>query len=87
MTLPGHSRTVTGIAVAPDSSWLASVGGGTVRISDAVSGEERLTLQGDAAESLTSVAIAPDGSWLATGGLDKTVRIYDASTGSLRMML
>jgi WD40 repeat protein len=85
--LPGHNGAVNAVAIAPDGSWLATGGGDrTVRIWDAVTGQERATLTGHYL-AVNAVAIAPDGSWLATGGADQTVRIWDAVTGQERATL
>ena len=69
-------------AVAPDGSWLATGSyDRTVRVWNAVSGQERATLTGHA-DWVSAVAIAPDGSWLAaTGSTDQTIRIWNAANG------
>ena len=41
----------------------------------------------DHTDRLTSVAIAPDGTWLATASFDKSVRIWDSTTGRQRAVL
>jgi hypothetical protein len=80
-TLTGHTNWVTGVAIAPDGTWLATTSHDrTVRIWDAVSGVQRAQLDGHTSV-VTGVAIAPDGTWLATTSRDQTVRIWDATTG------
>jgi WD40 repeat protein len=60
----------------------------TVRVWDAVAGEQRHRLAGQRGLLLGAVVIAPDGTWLAaTAGYDATVRVWDAVTGEQRHQL
>jgi WD40 repeat protein len=54
-----------------------------VRLWDAKSGECRFILVGHT-DSVMAVAFSPDGSLMATGGFDRTLRIWDISTGQCR---
>ncbi len=77
--LTGHTGDVSALVVAPDGSWLASAGGGEVRIWDPATGMILHTLT-DHVDSITGknrfytghtgsvsvLAVAPDGSWLAS---------------------
>ena len=73
--LPGYSHRFAALAVAPDSSWLATRNWeGRVRIWDPATGRERATLTGHIGE-VAALAVAPNGSWLASGGRDYRVRI------------
>ena len=68
------------MAVAPDGRWLATGdSGGTVRIWDTATWQERATLPGHR-RAVSTVAFAPDGRWLASGSDDRTVRIWDTAT-------
>jgi WD40 repeat protein len=75
---------MSGVAVAPDGTWLATRSDRTVRICDTATGQERATLTVHDADSLRpiAIAVAPDGSWLASSG--KTVQIWDTTTGRVR---
>jgi WD40 repeat protein len=87
-----HAEFVTGLAIAPDSSWFVTAGSdGTARIWD-VAGRRRATIQHGG--RLRDVQIASDGSWFATAedhreGYDwkSSVRLWDASTGAERVSL
>lgn len=51
-----------------------------VKVWDAATGKERLTLSGDSGTVL-SVAWSPDGRRLATGNNDGTAKVWDAAAG------
>src|ERR1017187_6708036 len=85
--LIGRTGVVTAVAIAPDSTWLASASlDRPVRIWDAATGQQRATLTGHTL-SVTAVVIAPDSTWLASASLDRSVRIWDAATGQQRATL
>src|SRR5262249_8521199 len=98
LTLQGHSEGVSGVAFSPDGKRLASgstprgrelvpggsapITSGEVKVWDAQTGQELLTLKGHT----TCVPFGPDGTPLASGsgyGLIGTgeVKVWDARTG------
>ena len=83
---PGSQGALLGIrrrpmAVAPDSSWLATGEADEgVRIWEPLSGELRLELDAGNRE-VSALTAGPSGTWLAAGGRDGSVLIWDTSTG------
>jgi WD40 repeat protein len=71
-------RNEAGMSFSPDGRRLASAGAdGTVRVWDAASGQELLTLKGHTSK-VYGVSFSLDGRRLASAGEDKTVRVWDA---------
>jgi WD40 repeat protein/Flp pilus assembly protein TadD len=90
-TFTGHGGPVLGVAFHPDGRRIASAGGNdsgvssdddcSIRIWDAVTGNELLRLEGHQSQ-VRWVTFSPDGSWLASSGhYDGTVRLWDSETG------
>jgi WD40 repeat protein len=72
---------VISVSWSPDGKRLASASfDGTVKVWDAASGYEALTLRGETF-IVRSVAWSPDGQRLASGNSDNTVKIWDARKG------
>ena len=73
---------VYSVVFSPDGTRLASVSDfGTVKVWDATTGQETLTLKGHTSEAW-SVAFSPDGQKLASASLDRSVKIWDATPRS-----
>jgi WD40 repeat protein len=79
--LLGHADSVASAAFSPDGRRIVSGSADkTLKVWDAATGQETLTLKGHAAP-VHSVAFSPDGRRIVSGSADKTLRLWDAATG------
>lgn len=83
--LPGHTALVYSITLSPDESQMAVTSENTIRILDLETGATREFARHDSA--LFALSWSPDGLRIASGGVDKTVKIWDAATGVLLNIL
>ena len=87
--MSGHVGRATAVSWSPDGKRLASGGDdGQVRIWDAVTREEVLTLKGHDKSRINpqfglirSLAWSPDGAQLASAGLDGTAKVWEVASG------
>lgn len=82
LTLSRHAALLSDVAYSPDGSRIAtSSWDSTVIVSDARSGQTRLTLlAGPVVGIANGMAFSPDGAWLAASG-GTALTVWDASTG------
>jgi WD40 repeat protein len=66
---------------SPDGSTLAGVSGNDIKLWDAATGRELLTLTGHTGWVM-GLAFSPDGQWLASTSLDGTVKIWSLMPGN-----
>ena len=90
--LRGHFSEVTGIAISDDASTiLSSSRDTTIRIWESISGDYtfddvlsvyRMRILQGHTDLVSSIVISADASMIFSGGNDRTVRIWEASTGN-----
>lgn len=94
--LEGHSDAVRSVVFSPDGKTIASCSNdGTVRVWDVATGDEMEMLEVNRItdrvkerweyrrDRVSSIAFSPDGKTIASGSYDKTVRVWDVTTGEV----
>ncbi|WP_437534891.1 pentapeptide repeat-containing protein [Sorangium sp. So ce726] len=74
------------LAWSPDGRWLACSAERAIDLLDAATGDIRLVLHGHHGD-VYAVSFSPDGVTLASGSSDRSIRLWDARTGTLRKTL
>ena len=83
----GGMVEISSVAFSPDGQQIISGNqDGTVKVWNAVTGQEMLRLKGHAGD-VESVAFSPDGQRIISGGQDGTVKVWDAATGQETLTL
>src|SRR5205085_478869 len=77
LSLAGQTDPVKAIAFSPDGQRLAAASWREVKVWDARTGREVLTVQGR-----NCLAFSADGKRIATGAADKTVKVWDGASGA-----
>jgi len=80
-TFGGHRGEVRGCAISPAGDYIVSASDdNTLKVWDARTGEERLTLRGHTS-FVSGCAISPAGDTIVSASSDETLKVWDARTG------
>jgi WD40 repeat protein len=86
LTLLGHTGGVYSVAISSDGQRIISGSrDGTIKVWDATTGQEKLTLKGRTRLLINSVAHSNDGRRIVSGCEDGTVQVWDATTGQEKL--
>jgi WD40 repeat protein len=80
------TSTITGVAISPDGSQLATVSARQVFLWDAATGEVIRAFGDENGRFLNAVAFSPDGAWLAAVDQNFAVRLWQIDTGASRFL-
>jgi WD40 repeat protein len=88
-TLIGHTGPVSSVAFSPDGKRIVSASWAdeTLKVWDAQTGRQTLSLRGWYTRGITSLGFSPDGKRIVSGSEDKTLKVWDAQTGQWTLTL
>ena len=83
VTCYGHTSATYAVAFTPDGRQVMSGNGdNTIKLWDAVTGQELRTLKGHT-RGVLGLDVSPDGTRIASGSYDSTVKLWDADSGEV----
>jgi WD40 repeat protein len=86
LTLSGHETLVNRLVFSPDDRSLISADeGGTIKVWDTTSGQNRKTV--NTGGKVTAMRLAPGGQWLASAGEDRSINLWDLAAGGIARKL
>jgi WD40 repeat protein len=80
--LADHSNCVNAVAFSPDGKQIASGYIVTIKLWDAMTGGFQKTVAGHS-HWVNAVAFSSNGKGIASGSSDKTIKLWDTTTGDL----